>query len=210
MEPSEHRNRDHRSIVTCPRLLCQCLRECGDPPVCPGGGVGRSDLQRFWGGREVAEGAVGPDLVVLAAPALSRCTPGRCRSGGRPAGRAARRAPAAGRGRRRRAGAGRRRGGGTPACTRPRWSAGAGPGRPASARGRRRRTRRGSAARRGAACRSRPWPRVAAGAGRCGARAAPPDATAAPPAWGSPARPRPAAGPGCAGSRTGRRGGPER
>ena len=88
--------------------------------------------------------------------------------------------------------------------------AGAGPGRPASARGRRRRTRRGSAARRGAACRSRPGPRVAAAAGRCGAGAAPPDATAAPPAWGAPARPRPAAGPGCAGSRTGRRGGPGR
>ena len=32
--------------------------------------MGRSDLQRFWGGRAGAEGAVGPDLVVLAAPAL--------------------------------------------------------------------------------------------------------------------------------------------
>ena len=56
--------------VTCPRLLCQCLSECCAPPVCPGGGVGRSDLQRVWGGRAVAEGAVGPDLVVLPAPAL--------------------------------------------------------------------------------------------------------------------------------------------
>ena len=32
--------------------------------------MGRSGLQRFWGGRAVAEGAVGPDRVVLAAPAL--------------------------------------------------------------------------------------------------------------------------------------------
>ena len=32
--------------------------------------MGRSDLQRVWGGRAVAEGAVGPDRVVLAAPAL--------------------------------------------------------------------------------------------------------------------------------------------